>query len=62
MPGAMPGMFGVPQMPKRVVPDGQGILWAVGEDGHDDGGVKQGKDSGTMFGEDVIFLVPPPPE
>jgi hypothetical protein len=57
--GAAPGMFGVPQPPKRFVPEGQGILWSVGEDGHDDGGVKQGKNTGTMFGEDIIFLVPP---
>jgi hypothetical protein len=52
----------VPPRPPGVVPNGPGILWAVGEDGHDDGGVKQGRDSGTMFGEDMIFLVPPPPE
>jgi hypothetical protein len=44
------------------VPAGQGILWAVGEDHHDDGGVQQGKlSSGTTFGEDLIYLVPPPP-
>jgi hypothetical protein len=42
------------------VQDGHGILWSVGEDGHNDEGVKQGKHSGTMFGEDIIFLVPPP--
>jgi hypothetical protein len=41
-----------PQEPTREVPAGQGILWSVGEDGHDNGGHRQG--------DDLIFLVPLP--
>jgi hypothetical protein len=46
---------------RRLVPKGQGILWSVGEDGHDDGGKRQGTlDSNTQFGEDILYLVPLP--
>jgi hypothetical protein len=56
-----------PPVPKRWIPPGQGILWSVGGDRTDDGGRRQ---QGTPFfnqpmggadGEDLIFLVPPPP-
>ncbi len=64
MPGAMPGpgMQGIPP-PMRLIPKGQGILWSSGEDRHDDGGLRQGGDrqSGTVFGEDILYLVPLPP-
>ncbi|MHB8736611.1 MAG: hypothetical protein ACYC6M_15015 [Terriglobales bacterium] len=57
MGGAMPPA----PPPTRLVPKGQGILWSVGEDGRDDGGVQQGiLPSSTQFGEDIIYLVPPP--
>jgi hypothetical protein len=46
---------------RRLVPKGHGILWSVGEDGHDDGGKRQGTlDSSTQFGEDILYLVPLP--
>lgn len=46
----------------RFIPNGQGILWSVGEDTLDDGGKRQGiRGQSTSFGEDLIFLVPPPP-
>jgi len=72
MAGGMPGggMPGMPEPavpaaplppPTRFVPKGQGILWSVGEDGQDDGGVQQSaRESGTTFGEDILYLVPPP--
>jgi len=41
----------------QFVPPGQGILWSVGEDRHDDGG----KEQGLEVGQDLIYLVPPPP-
>ena len=58
----MPGLFNPPPPPPtRFVPAGEGILWSVGEDLHDDGGAQQGKlPSATNFGEDIIYLVPPP--
>lgn len=58
------GIFGAPPPPPtRFVPAGQGILWSVGEDGHDDGGLQQQNTQATgAFGEDIIYLVPPPPE
>jgi hypothetical protein len=58
----MPGLFNAPPPPPtRFVPAGEGILWSVGEDLHDDGGAQQGKlPSATNFGEDIIYLVPPP--
>jgi hypothetical protein len=65
-PGAMMGMpagaMGAPHVAfRRLVPKGQGILWSVGEDGHDDGGHRQGSlDSTTQFGEDILYLVPLP--
>jgi hypothetical protein len=49
----------------RVVPAGQGILWCIGEDGHDDGGhQRQDPDMSwkdTVSPEDLVFLVPLPP-
>jgi hypothetical protein len=50
----------------RQVPPGQGILWSVGLDGHDEGGHLQGGFGASVFGGwgggDWIFLVPLPPE
>lgn len=46
----------------RFVPKGEGILWSVGEDRQDDGGKEQGIDRGdSSVGQDLIYLVPPPP-
>jgi hypothetical protein len=46
----------------RFVPQGQGILWSVGEDGHDDGGKEQSVFlNPSSLGQDLIYLVPPPP-
>jgi hypothetical protein len=66
-PGMMPpgGMAGMPEPPPppptRLVARGQGILWSVGEDGRDDGGVQQcTQPLRSIFGEDIIYLVPPP--
>jgi hypothetical protein len=60
MGGAPPGMLaGPPPQPTKTVPAGQGILWSVGEDGHDDRG-RQHTTSTTSPGEDLIYLVPPP--
>ena len=62
-PAAVPG--GPPPAPPSVdVPPGQGVLWSVGSDGTDDGGVQQAdaERGYTVQGEDVIFLVPLPPE
>src|SRR5262249_32967936 len=58
---ALPGAL-EPVNPTRKVPAGQGVLWSIGEDGHDDGGVRQAeRDTGrTQHGEDIIFLVPLP--
>jgi len=52
----------LPKMPPlKAVPAGQAILWAVGEDRHDDGGKRQGLHlTNTSFGEDLLYLVPPP--
>jgi hypothetical protein len=59
----LPPMPGLPPPPTRFVPAGQGILWSVGEDRIDDGGVQQSRTpSNTAFGEDIIYLVPPPRE
>ncbi len=45
----------------RLVPAGQGILWSVGPDGTDNGGLRQGIH--VRGGQtDPIFLVPLPPE
>ncbi|HEX5269134.1 MAG TPA: ABC transporter permease [Gemmataceae bacterium] len=41
----------------REVPAGWGVLWSVGPDGGDDGGVRQW-DGSANGGRDVIFLVP----
>jgi hypothetical protein len=53
---------GKPYDPRRV-PAGQGILWSVGRDGHDDGGHAQElpQDSPPERPADRIFLVPLPP-
>jgi hypothetical protein len=47
----------------RRVPAGEGILWSVGNDGHDDGGhVQEWSQSGpARRPKDRIFLVPLPP-
>jgi hypothetical protein len=64
--GGMGMMAGAGAMPakvpfRRLVPKGQGILWSVGEDGHDDGGKRQGTlESNTQIGEDILYLVPLP--
>jgi hypothetical protein len=60
LPGGLPPFPVEP--PVKVVPRGQGILWSVGEDGQDDGGVRQSTPGQprTMSGEDIIFLVPLP--
>jgi type II secretory pathway pseudopilin PulG len=59
--GPRPDWLDAQAEPKRRIPPGQGILWSVGEDGHDDGGKRQGLFPGnqaTRPGEDLIFLVP----
>lgn len=65
-PGMMAGAAGdnvPPPQPGREVPVGQGILWSVGNDGGDDGGTRQAQQrSPTAPGEDIIYLVPPPPK
>ncbi len=40
----------------RQVPAGQGVLWSVGPDGNDDGGIRQWNEGKT--GQDMIFLAP----
>jgi hypothetical protein len=53
----------LPPAPGRDVPASQGILWSVGDDRHDDGGLQQVQQhSRTNPGEDIIYLVPPPPK
>jgi hypothetical protein len=45
------------------VAPGQGVLWSVGPDGVDDGGIRQVGSNGDAVaagGEDRIFLVPRP--
>jgi hypothetical protein len=73
--GGPPGMGGAPAMPGgpggpvevppevKEVPAGQGILWSVGEDGQDDGGLRRPRpdEFSTMDGHDLIYLVPLPP-
>ncbi|HVS34143.1 MAG TPA: hypothetical protein VMS17_01095 [Gemmataceae bacterium] len=46
--------------PRKVfVAPGVGVLWSIGQDGKDDGGVEQAQSNGVCsYGEDVIFLVP----
>jgi hypothetical protein len=60
MPVLPPGLLPPPTF--KVIPAGQGILWSVGEDGNDDGGIRQFNPgmSGTTRGEDIIYLVPLP--
>jgi ABC-type transport system involved in multi-copper enzyme maturation permease subunit len=41
----------------REIPAGWGVLWSVGPDGKDDGGVRQWE-GGAGDGRDMIFLVP----
>jgi hypothetical protein len=64
MAGAQEEIPAAPPLPPgRLVRKGQGILWCVGEDGHDDGGRRQAISGfGSGAGEDVIYLVPPPPK
>ena len=62
----LPGNMAVPLVREppllRFIPNGQGILWSVGEDTQDDGGKRQGiQRQPTSFGEDLIYLVPSPP-
>jgi hypothetical protein len=46
----------------RFIPQGQGILWSVGEDGQNDGGKERARDlSPSFLGQDLIYFVPPPP-
>jgi hypothetical protein len=47
----------------KEVPAGQGVLWSVGEDGQDDGGLRRPRpdEFSTMAGQDLIYLVPLPP-
>jgi hypothetical protein len=69
MAGGGPAMPGGPGGPVDVrpevkeVPAGQGILWSVGEDGEDDGGLRRPRpdEFTTMAGQDLIYLVPLPP-
>jgi hypothetical protein len=63
-PGAPVGveLHGVRE-PTRTVPAGQGILWSVGPDRHDDDGKRQGRFRGIaeiVAGEDLIYVVPLP--
>jgi hypothetical protein len=47
--------------PMRKVAPGQAVLWSVGEDRHDDGGVRRCRPQRRCeAGEDIIFLVPRP--
>jgi hypothetical protein len=46
---------------RRWVPPGQGILWSVGNDRHDDKGLVQVNHGGTTDQGELIFLVPRPP-
>ncbi len=44
----------------RFVAAGRAILWSVGEDGHDDGGTRQGaRPPNARPHSDLIYLVPP---
>lgn len=48
-----------PPRPVQTVTPGQALLWSVGEDGHDDGGTQQGRNThATSFGQDLIYLAP----
>lgn len=63
-PGGFPGNPAAPNgPPAKNVLAGQAILWSIGEDGSDDGGVRQGLHGSPLvhLGEDLIYLVPPPP-
>jgi len=65
-PPAVPRNMAVPlrrEPPRlRFIPNGQVILWSVGEDIQDDGGKRQGiHRQSASFGDDLIYLVPPPP-
>jgi hypothetical protein len=59
VPGAA---VGAGQVSEKDVPPGQGILWSVGEDGHDDGGHRQSLRVRGQSGRDLIYLVPLPPK
>jgi hypothetical protein len=51
-----------PAFDRRFVPPGQGIVWSVGEDGRDDNAKRNGRSAThTTPGQDIVFLVPPPP-
>jgi hypothetical protein len=68
-PGGVGGPGGPPMAaeewrpPAKEVPAGQGVLWSVGEDGQDDGGLRRPppNEAATMAGQDLIYLVPLPP-
>ncbi len=63
LPGGMAMAAAPDREPPRLrfIPKDQGILWSVGEDTQNDGGKKQGIHlQSTSFGEDLIYLVPPP--
>jgi len=64
-PAPAPGPGMPPAAPaSRKVRRGQGVLWSVGVDQHDDGGVRQTAADlyAPSLGADVIFLVPLPPD
>jgi hypothetical protein len=61
------GWAGVPSNVEVVaIPAGQAILWSVGPDGMDHGGVRgvepRRTGDGTQMIGDLIFIVPLPPE
>lgn len=61
---APPGARAVGQVGFRNwVPPGQAILWSVGEDGRDDGGLPHHGpgDAAENLDPELIYLVPPPP-
>jgi hypothetical protein len=48
------------QEPARAVLAGQGVVWSVGQDGSDDGGVRNASSWRSAVGEDIVFIVPMP--
>ncbi|MFL5342386.1 MAG: hypothetical protein ACJ8F7_19745 [Gemmataceae bacterium] len=57
---AHPQFVGVPMSQKRRVRPGDGVLWSVGADGLDNGGLKQGGFTINLqtIGADIILVVP----